>query len=242
MAEGEGGHSSAPPPNTAVGLVARAVTRLEANPFPARLDGATRAMFDHVGPSMPFGQRLLFANPWLFRPLLVRFLGATPSTNAMVRTTTAATMSSGSEKENVLPIRATAVVNFRILPGDTYDSVTARVVELIDDPRVEVKPLANRNNPSAVADVESASFELLRKSILQISPEDDLIVAPYLLIAQTDSRHFIPLSEATYRFLGIKVDAAQLSGFHGTNERVSVDEYARAVKIFYQLIRNTDQL
>ena len=83
-----------------------------------------------------------------------------------------------------------------------------------------------KNNPTAITTLN----------------KDDLIVAPYLLIAQTDSRHFIPLSEATYRFLSLKVDADQISGFHGTNERVSVEEYGRAVEVFYQLIRNTNEL
>ncbi len=237
-AEAAGGHSSKPPRSTAVGVLARAIARLEADPFPARLDGATEALFDHAGPTLPFARRLVFANLWLFRPLVSRALQASPATDAMIRTTTAATMISGSEKENVLPIRANAVVNFRILPGDTTESVTERVIRVIDDPRVMVRPRANRNDPSPVSSLESPFYQLLERSIHEVSPEDDLIVAPYLLIAQTDSRHFIPLSDAVYRFLGARVTGEELDGFHGTDESIAVSEYARAIKIFYRFLQS----
>ncbi len=236
-AESEGGHSSSPPRHTAVGVLSRAIARLEADPFEARLDGATEALLDQAGVSLPFGRRLVFANLWLFRPLVRRALTATPATDAMVRTTTAATMFSGSEKENVLPIRATAVVNFRILSGDTADSVTERVIRVIDDPRIIVRPRSNRNDPSPVSSTESPFYRRLERSIREVSPEADLVVAPYLLIAQTDSRHFIPLSDGVYRFLGARVTAGELNGFHGTDESIAVAEYARAIKVFYRFLR-----
>ncbi len=239
-AEATGGHSSKPPRNTAVGVLARAIARLEADPFPTRLDGATEAMFRNVGPSLPFAKRLMFANLWLFRPVVRRILSGVPATDAMIRTTTAATMFSGSEKENVLPIRASAVVNFRILPGDTTDSVTERVIQVIDDPRVTVESLGHRNDPSGVSSQESPFYRRLEQSIREVSPEDDLIVAPYLLIAQTDSRHFTPLSNAVYRFLGARVNAEELDGFHGTDENIAVAEYARAIKVFYRFLRSDE--
>ena len=193
-------------------------------------------MFDRVGPALPFAKRLAFANLWLFRPLVRRALSAVPATDAMVRTTTAATMFSGSEKENVLPIRATAVVNFRILPGDTTASVAARVAQVIDDPRVTITPLGNRNDPSPVSTPEGPFFRHLERSVREVSPEDDLIVAPYLLIAQTDSRHFIPISDAVYRFVGARVTGDELNGFHGTDERIAVEEYARAIRVYYRFL------
>ena len=238
--EAAGGHSSSPPRNTAVGVLARAISRLEADPFPPRLDGATEAMFRSVGPTLPFAKRMVFANLWLFRPLVLRILAGSPATDAMIRTTTAATMVSGSEKENVLPIRASAVINFRILPGDTADSVTERVIRVIDDPRVAVAPRSNRNDPSPVSSRSTPFYQRLERSIHAVSPEDDLVVAPYLLIAQTDSRHFTPLSDAVYRFLGAKVTGEELDGFHGTDESIAVAEYERAIKVYYRFLRSDE--
>ncbi len=154
----------------------------------------------------------------------------------MVQTTTAAPMFSGSEKENVLPIRASAVVNFRILPGDTSDSVIRRVTRVIDDPRVAIQPRSNRNEPSPVSSPDGPFFRQLEQAIREVSPEDDLIVAPYLVIAQTDSRHFAALTDAVYRFLGARVTSDELDGFHGTDERIAVSEYARAIRVYYRFV------
>ena len=131
--ESEGGHSSMPPPHSAVGTLARAVRRLEDRQMPARLGAVAHRTFDRIAPEMSFGRRVVFANVWLFRPLIERLLAATPSGNAMLRTTTAATMFTGGPKENVLPARATAVVNFRVLPGDSIADVPQRVIALVDE-------------------------------------------------------------------------------------------------------------
>jgi carboxypeptidase PM20D1 len=85
--------------------------------MPARLEGPTRQLFDRIGPRFPFIQRALFANLWLTRSLVMRRLEHSPTTNAMVRTTTAPTIFRAGTKDNVLPSYARAVVNFRILPG-----------------------------------------------------------------------------------------------------------------------------
>lgn len=235
--DGQGGHSSQPPPHTAVGVLSRAITRLEANPFPARLDGATAALFESVGPSLPFAQRLVFANLWLLRPLALSGMSAKPSSAAMIRTTTAATMVEGSEKENVLPIRATGLVNFRILPGDTPDTVEQRVRRVIDDPQVKIRALPNKNAPSTVSAVDHPAFRELERAIRQVSPEE-VLVAPYLLVAQTDSRHFSGLSEAVYRYVGARIDERDLTGFHGTDERIGVESYAGAIRTYAQFLKN----
>jgi carboxypeptidase PM20D1 len=68
---------------------------------------------------MPFLTRALFANQWLFGPVIDEQFSSSPTTNAMLRTTTAPTMLSGSVKTNILPIEAVATVNFRIHPRDS---------------------------------------------------------------------------------------------------------------------------
>ncbi|MEM7679016.1 MAG: M20/M25/M40 family metallo-hydrolase, partial [Myxococcota bacterium] len=144
---GTGGHSSMPPPQTAVGVLAKAVAKLEAQPFPARTE-ASQLFFERVGPKMPFGPRMVFANMWLFEPLVVNLLSKKGSTNATLRTTTAATIFRGGVKDNLLPKRAEAVVNFRIIPGETPETVKSRVESVIDDDRVIVGYLAEEGGSS----------------------------------------------------------------------------------------------
>ena len=126
---------------TAVSILAAAVGSVQRTPLPPRLNGATLAMFNTLGPMMPFSRRVIMANLWLFEPILVRMLSQLPSGNAMVRTTTAATMMNAGIKDNVVPSTATAVVNFRLLPGDSVAWVISRVKAIIRDERVSVESL-----------------------------------------------------------------------------------------------------
>ena len=197
-----GGHSSMPPPNTTVGLVARAVARLENEPLPLRLTEPVRALFEHAGPHMDFGKRLLFANLWLSRPLVERALSAKPSSNALVRSTTAATMFTGSPQQNLLPARAAAVVNFRILPGDSRESVLAHAAETIDDERVALNVLPFNSEPSPISPVESPAYAMLETTLQQTlgaaAGREPLVVAPYLVVGATDARWYAALTPHVY--------------------------------------------
>ena len=159
-----------------------------------------------------------------------------------MRTTTAATMFSGSIKENILPINATAVVNFRIIPGDSISGVVNRVKNTIDDDRVQVRIMSFSSEPSPVSDINSKSFEILQQTIYQVAGEKELIVVPYLLLGATDSRYFTGLSNNIYRFLINKYGPDDLKRIHGTNERISVEDYFRIVKFYYQLLLNSNQI
>src|SRR5688572_11168668 len=169
---GAGGHSSLPPPQSAAGVVGAAVARLEANPMPARLAGPTEELFNTLGPRFPFLQRAVFANLWLTRGLVTRKLQSVPTTNAMVRTTTAVTILQAGTKDNVLPSHARAVVNFRILPGDSVDGVVEHVRQVVNDDRVEAK-IGGRfiAEPSAVSSTESEAFKTLSRAIRRVSPD-----------------------------------------------------------------------
>lgn len=234
----DGGHSSMPPPQTAVGVLAAAVHRIERNPFPARLSGATRRTLEYLGPEMPFPRRLALANLWLFGPLVERQYLAAPATAAAVRTTAAATVFHGGVKENVLPAGATAVVNFRLLPGDSVEGVTARVRRVIDDARVEVRPTAHAaSEPSPVSGTHTPGFAAVQRALAEVAP--DAIVAPYLVLGGTDARHYARLAPSSvYRFTPVRMKAGDLEMIHGTNERMSLEDCALMVKFYARLLKN----
>ena len=233
-----GGHSSLPPAQSAVGIVSAAVARLEQDQMPARLEGPTRAMFEHIGPRFPYLQRALFANLWLTRPLVLRTLQRSPTTNAMVRTTTAPTMFQSGTKDNVLPSSARAVVNFRILPGDSIADVVEHVRRAIDDDRVQVK-IGGRftAEPSAVSSTDSAGFRMLERAIQSTTP--DALVTPYLVVVVTDARYYTALSRNVFRFLPLRLTSRDLERMHGANERLGIRQYETAVRTYRQLIINS---
>ncbi len=230
-----GGHSSLPPRRTAIGVLSQAVTRLQENPVPGNLDAAVARTFDYLGPEMGFPLRLVFANLWLFSPLVERQLGAAPQTNAAMRTTTAPTIFQGGTKENQLPVSARAVVNFRILPGDTVESVVAHVRRTIDDPAVAIGILGEPVEPSAVSPADGPVFAALTRTIRATNP--DVVVAPVLVLGATDARHYTGLTPHVYRFTPVRTAPDDLPRYHGTNERIGIDAYADMVRFYVALLQ-----
>ncbi len=237
--EGAGGHSSIPPVDTAIGVMSRALYKLGATPFSSHLDGSTRRMLEFIGPEMAWSKRLAVANLWLFDPLVRRQLAASPLTNAAIRTTLAPTNFNAGLQENVLPTRAAAVINLRILPGETIADAIDHVRKTIDDPKVQLTSLPVRMEASSISDIEAPSFTLLHQTIRQIAPET--IVAPSLLVAATDSRHYSGLTKNIYRFLPITLGPEDAKRYHGIDERISIKDYERCVRFYLQLIRNSRQ-
>jgi carboxypeptidase PM20D1 len=238
--DGAGGHSSAPPPETTVGVLSAAVARLEAHPFPVRLTSPDRAFLETVGPEMSLSRRVLLSNLWLFGPLVARMLAASPDMNALVRTTTAPTMFEGSVKDNVLPAHARAVVNFRLLPGDSVAGVLAAVRRIVHDPRVQITPYGpTHSDASAVASTTSPSYALLNRAVREVIP--DAVVAPFMIVAETDARQYRGVSPNVYGFLPVAVTETELPGIHGANERVAIHAYGDAVRIMIHFLQDMAQ-
>jgi carboxypeptidase PM20D1 len=236
-AQAEGGHSSMPPKETAVGILAAGLTRLEHHQMPRAIRGPTADLFDFLGPEMPFGPRLVMANRWLLGGLLAAGFGSTPQGNAMLRTTTAPTVLQAGVKENVLPSTARALVNFRILPGDSAASVLEHVRHAVDDPRIGVRALQETvSDPSGVTSVSAEPFQLLARTIRQVIP--DAVVTPWLVVGATDSRHYSRLTPNVLRFVGAPIGPDDVRRVHGTDERVGVQAYANSVRIYIQLLKN----
>jgi len=236
-----GGHSSRPPRETGIGIVSRAITRLEDHPFPSHLDLPTRRMLTALAPRLPFASRVALANLWLLEPFVVRSLTASPDTAAMVRTTTAPTIFRAGVKENVLPIHVSAVVNFRIRPGETRQAVREQVRRIVDDPRVEVREATDfSTDPSPVSDPDGPGFRLVAQSARAAAGSGDLLVAPYLVIGGTDARYYAGRAETVLRFLPIRVGPGDLARLHGTDERLRTADVAAGVAFFHALIRGSD--
>jgi carboxypeptidase PM20D1 len=232
--ESAGGHSSMPPPESAIGILARAVDRVERSPMPARFDGALRETFRALAPEMTWPMRAAFSNLWLTRPLLMRQLAAQPTTNALIRTTTAPTMLMAGEKSNVLASSARAVVNFRLLPGDTIVGVIAHLTKTIADPRVRVEPMPDAQwEAPPLSGADTPAFRTLAASILAVYPE--VIVAPFLTVGATDARHYRAVAPAPYRFLPVH-QAGAIESIHGINENIRIDVYERMIRFYATLI------
>ena len=234
----EGGHSSMPPKESSIGILSEAVHRVETNPMPPHVHGPVGQFLDYAAGSASFPLNCVFKNMWLFAPVVQRVLASSPDTNALLRSTAAPTIFRAGAKDNIMPSRAEAVVNFRILPGDTIASVTEHVREVVHDPRIRLEPISGEppSEPSKQSSPESPNFKRLQGTLTQIYPE--AVSVPFVYIAASDTKHYAPITRDVYRFLPILADTADLERIHGTNERIGVQNFARAVQYYAQLIRN----
>ena len=226
-----------PSTTSAIGMLARALVRIETSPMPAALGGVANDMFDAVVPEMHGINRVVLSNRWLFGPLVLAQLEREPSTNAMLRTTTAITVITGGNKENVLPGEAEALVNFRLIPGDTAVAVVDHVRHVIGDDQVSVEVATPPTEASPVASHNSSAYQVLSRTIRELFP--DVVVAPGLMIGGTDSRHMTAVADHIFRFSPVRARAEDLSRFHGTDERIAVANYADLIRFYGRLIRNS---
>lgn len=230
----EGGHSSMPPAEPPVELLAEALKKVHDHPFETRMTPPLQQFIDFVGPEMNYPFRILFANSTLFRPLIFSEYEKIPGANAMIRTTSVTTMIEGGVKENVIPQKVSAVVNFRLLQGDHPADIKRKLEELLADKRIIIERLDNPDEPSEISSIESDGFKMIDKSIRTVFP--DVIVSPNLSTGGTDSKHFRQVTENIYRFLPTRMNEEILDGMHGRNEKMELKSFMEMMAFYKSLI------
>ena len=224
--ETKGGHSSQPPKENTIGMLAQAIVDLENNQLPYKLVKPVDYQLEYMGPEMPFFSKLAFANPWLFKNTILEALNA--------HTTTAPTIIGGGVKNNVIPTVAKATINFRILPGETIESVQEHVQNTISE-KIKVEAVGYLSNPSPVSGIDSQSYKILEKTIRGMFPKS--VVVPGLVGGGTDARYFYEISDDVYRFYPIRLGPNSMSRFHGIDEKISKNNYKEIIEFSYHLIK-----
>ena len=231
--ESAGGHSATPEGPSAIGILAKALDKLDAHPMPAHL-GIIQNLFRHIGKSSPWVYRLIFSNLWLFGGLAKRLLQQGGMTNAAIRTTIASTMIQGGIRDNVLPTKAEAAVNTRLLPGDSVEKVIQFIRETIRDERVMVETVMGWE-PSPVSPSDHPAYTVLQNAIRQ--RYGDIPVAPFLVIGATDARYYAALCKNIYRFAPYLMDKELLATVHGNNERIASQVLVKMIQVYALIIQ-----
>lgn len=232
--DAEAGHSSTPSKVTATGVLVHALDRLVAHPFPTKI-GMVSKMFAKLGAVASPIMQMAFANLWLFSGVVKSQLLGNSETAATIRTTTAVTILKGGVKDNVIPGHAEAVVNLRLLPGESIAYVCERVRAIIADDRVQFEPLrGNAWEASPVSPEDSAPYLHIASTVREFFP--GVPCAPYNMLGGTDARNYYAVCDNVYRFSPYVMNPVDLGRIHGVNERLSVDAFALMIEFFYRLI------
>lgn len=239
--EGEGGHASAPPHTSVIGRMAQAVSRIESTPFPARAGEALMQMLRAFAARATGKQQRLLqaiaAHPRLAAAAFSRF---SPEAAALVRTTAAVTCFNAGTAHNVLAPVATAIINCRIAPGSSVKATQKYLTKIIGDKQITVK-LLDGEEPTAVSSTTSTQWQLLAAAAKQVWPKSP--ATPYIMLANTDSRHWHRFTGAVYRFAPLEMSTAQRHSIHGNGEKVSIaalEEGVQFWRLFLQSLPAAD--
>ncbi|MCZ2847438.1 M20/M25/M40 family metallo-hydrolase [Modestobacter sp. VKM Ac-2978] len=235
--EDAGGHASSPVRGGATARLARALVRLDEQPFPPRVSDVVLALVDTVGRHAPTGHRVLYAHAALLRPALAGLLSrAGREASALVRTTVAITQLEGSRAPNVLATRARAMANVRVVLGETAESAIERIRGVIDDPSVRLEA-TRADDPSPVSRTDNEAWATLTAAIQTAHPA--ATVTPYLMVQASDARHFAQISDSVYRFMPFDLSSAQLASLHAADEHLTVAALARGVAFYRELLQRS---
>ena len=230
-----GGHASAPKPHTPVGILARACCRMENHPFKCHLTKPVAEMYDTLSRHSGFLIRMVFANLWCFEKVLdlvCRRSGG--DMNALMRTTVAFTQMEGSSASNVIPPEASMVCNMRLNPEDTVESALEYIRKTIKDPSVELS-VQYGVDPSRLSRTDCEAWDKVASSVA--STWKGTIVAPYLMVQCSDSRHYGVISDKVYRFSAMDLTKEERGTIHGHNERIRVETVHRSAEFYIRLMK-----
>ena len=228
----KGGHSSAPERETSIDILIKSLTKLQKNQMPAKLVPPVKAFLHGVKPNVSPSVRFAINHLWLFKKSLIRRFQMNPATNAIIRTTLVTTVINSGVKDNVIPSTAKAIVNSRILPGETADDVENFIRQTINDPRIQIKRMGYWWNPSGFTSTAGPAFKKIQSLVKEFFPGANPV--PFLVIGATDSRYFRSLSEGVINFTPV-IDS---QGFHGIDERRSIADFERMIHFYMDLIKD----
>ena len=235
-ASSEGGHASAPKAHSPVARLAAFVNEIETTPvFRRKIPKEVAAMFETLAPYAGFPLKLVLSNLWLFRPVLLKVLPMiSAQAGAMIRTTIAFTMLSGSDACNVMPQEASVSANMRFIPHQGMDESLEIVRKRAERHGLKMKVLS-ANDYTEPVDIHGEAFRTVQRVIGETFP--GCAGSPYVMTGATDSRFYQKICDNVVRFAPVIYGPEQMKGMHGINENIAYNCLPGAVDFYRNLIK-----
>ena len=157
--------------------------------------------------------------------------------NTLVRLSISPTMIQSGTKENIIPERCEAVIDCRLLPGQTAEDLRRTITATVGGPgKVDIEPI--QADQGSVSPQDTGLYQGIAETMSELDPGCGFV--PYMVSGGTDSRFFRQMGIPAYGFMPLKPDlslAEMLSIVHGRNERISQENLLLATRFFYRLVK-----
>ena len=235
-ARSDGGHASTPKAHSPIANLAAFIHDVETHRiFRRRLPKEVAAMFRTLAPYASFPLKWVFGNLWLFRLLLLQVLPAiSAQAGAMIRTTIAFTMQSGSAACNVMPQEATVSANMRFIPHQGMRE-SLEIIEKRAKKHGLTMEVLSASDYTPSADLNGGAFRTLRQVVEETFP--GCPSSPYVMTGATDARFYQEICDHVFRFAPVVYGPEQMKGMHGLNENIEISCLPGAVDFYRNLIR-----
>lgn len=235
-AQGAGGHSSMPEKENANTMLIDALHKIQ-NRKPNQFFSEPMSLFfKHAAPEMKFPYKYIFSNLWCYQPLIKFILNGDSKTRASIESTLSTTIIKSGIKENVIPEKAEAIVNVRILPGETAQTILNNLNSLVRNSKIKLEFVGPFFNPPPTSPVQSSGYQIISNSIKETF--NNTIVLPAQVIAGTDAKHYTSISKNIYRFVPLLLYNENISSIHGANEYITKSQYKLALNFYFNCFRN----
>lgn len=237
IAKSLGGHASTPTNNTPIARLSAFVNEVNTkSPFKKEINKPTMDMFKEMSKSMCQPYKFLFKNVGIFSPILKNILPkVSAQANAMVTTTCAFTMASGSMAPNIIPDTASVTANMRFVIHQPMKESLKIIEGVAKKYNIEMNVLYS-HDCSKVTSINSENYKYLCTCIESVFK--DVRPIPYTVLAATDSRHYNDICECVVRFSPLRLNKQQLNSPHGLDENVSIDALYEATLFYRYFIEN----
>lgn len=235
-AHGQPGHASSPRDDNAVVRMGSALARIGSYRSPPAALGLARRYLSAFPPGilrLDEGKTVGDLTDVEMEDLLFRLAGGKRIQN-MLRNTFVPTMINAGLGQNVIPPVCEAYVDCRLVPGVTLDDLREELATVIADAEIEIEFV--KSSVGTESSAESPLFEAIREAVASERP--DAIVVPYLTSGGTDCKHFRPHGIVCYGHIPFELDDSEAERIHGVDERVSLENMERALRILFRAVAN----
>ncbi len=233
-----GGHAAEPSDRTALGDLSRLICEIEKHQMPCRLIGTVKGTLKELGRNSEGILSIALKALSITKPLVMKILKTYRMTHAMMHTTIVPTICRAGTAVNVLPQKVEAMLNIRLLPGDTAEDVEkhirklAKRVGVLDELTLEFTTVSPAPSETSA---NSETYKIIEKTMKEVDPE--IVTIPYLVTGATDSREYRNVADEIYRIYPFKITGDELDSMHGIDERLRISSFLSGIEYFIRFIK-----